>query len=86
MKAIPIISLAAITAASTLKQLADCVLPSRSVHSASVTYSDDPLENPGKGSFTLTHLFTNVTEKIECSLAFNTACRVSGTPADPELQ
>ncbi|KAK0644141.1 hypothetical protein B0T16DRAFT_460225 [Cercophora newfieldiana] len=86
MKALPILALTAITAASPVKQLADCVIPSWSVHSASVTYSDDPFENPGTGSFTLTHQLTNVTEKIECSLAFNTACRVTGTPADPTLQ
>ena len=63
----------------------DCVLPSWSVSSASVTYSDDTYV-PGKGIFTLTHLLTNVTENIVCDLFFNTACRVVGTTADPMLE
>jgi hypothetical protein len=87
MRATSLLPLAtiAIAIASPLQQSADCILPSWSVHSASATYSDESLA-PGKGSFVLTHHLTNITEKIECALAFNTACRVAGTPADPQLQ
>jgi len=87
MKVFSALALASIAGASplALKQSTDCVLPSWSVSSASATYSDDTFV-PGKGVFTLTHLLTNITEKIECELAFNTACRVTGTPADPALQ
>ncbi|KAK4442401.1 hypothetical protein QBC34DRAFT_418833 [Podospora aff. communis PSN243] len=75
----------AIAIVSPRQQSTDCILPSWSVHSASATYSDESLA-PGKGSFVLTHHLTNITEKIDCALAFNTACRVTGTPADPQLQ
>ncbi|KAK0617532.1 hypothetical protein B0T14DRAFT_569022 [Immersiella caudata] len=90
MRPTSLLSLAAIAIASTIlawkqSDSTDCILPSWSVRSASATYSDEPLA-PGKGSFTLTHILTNVTETINCDLAFNTACRIKGTPADPELQ
>ena len=86
MKAVLLLSLVSIAAASLLQPRTDCVTPSWSVHSASVTYSSNPFENPGKGSFTLSHLLSNITEKIECSLLFNSTCRVTGTPVDPALQ
>ncbi|KAK3293730.1 uncharacterized protein B0H64DRAFT_219011 [Chaetomium fimeti] len=52
------------------------------VTQVNVTNSNDALVEPGSASWTITNTFTNVTERLTCSLLAGYRCEMDGTPED----
>ncbi|KAK0706247.1 hypothetical protein B0T26DRAFT_679957 [Lasiosphaeria miniovina] len=67
------------------RQSRSCALPSWTLESLRVTYSDDTY-TPGTAQLNITSSATNRTEAVSCDLQFNSLCQIFGTAADAALQ
>ncbi|KAH6848421.1 hypothetical protein B0I37DRAFT_377579 [Chaetomium sp. MPI-CAGE-AT-0009] len=52
------------------------------IKQVNVTHTKDELVQPGSASWTVTNTFTNITERLTCTLRANYICEINGTPEE----